>query len=135
MLRVKIVYTLLISTLALMACAGAQQEPLTLEQKLAEKNYQLGEPVEKIYDYRLDGWNYLDREHVIMHTGPSGHYLVSLRNPCVNLLGAEVIAFTTTVGHLTRYDKLLVKDTTRVLERCYIESLHKLEKIKTSQED
>ena len=65
-----------------------------------------------------------------MQTEPSTYYLVSLRNTCHNLVSAEVIGFTTTTSQLTRFDKLLVKNRGQILERCYIEGLNRLEKIR-----
>ena len=130
MLNMNRLMLLIIPLIALMACAGPASRQTTLEQKLAEQNYRLGEPVERIQQYRLDGWHYLDRQHVIMQAEPSRYYLVSLRSPCHNLMTAEVIAFTTTTNQLTRFDKLLVKNGGHILEQCYIEGLHKLEKVR-----
>ncbi len=124
----KCLFVLLVPAIGLMACAGNPGPQLTLEQKLAERNYQLGEPVERILQYRLDGWTYLDREHVIMQTEPSTYYLISLRKPCHDLMTAETIAFTTTTNQLTRYDKLLVKGSGSMVDHCYIDALHKLKK-------
>ena len=103
-----------------MACAGTPGQRPTLEQKLAKQSYQLGEPVERIQQWRLDSWAYLDREHVIMQTAPSAYYLVSLKNTCHGLSTAEDIAFTTTSSQLTRFDKLLVKGSGGLNEQCYI---------------
>jgi len=114
----------------LAACAATPEGGKTLEQKLAAKNYRLGEPVERIQQWRLDGWTYLDRQHVIMQTAPSTYYLVSLREICHGLSSAEDIAFTTTVNQLTRFDKLLVRSNHGSVDRCYISALHKLEKVK-----
>ena len=119
---------LLIPILSLAACAAKPGPQPTLEQKLAERNYRLGESVERILQYRLDGWSYLDREHVIMQTEPSTYYLISLRQPCHGLMSAETIAFTTTTNQLTKFDKLLVKSSGSMIERCYIDALHKLKK-------
>ncbi len=128
MLAMKRLFILLIPAVGLMACASAPGPQLTLDQKLAAKNYRLGAPVERIQRYRLDGWNYLDREHIIMQTEPSTYYLVSLRNTCHDLSTAENIAFTTTTGQLTHFDKLLVRGPGRTIQHCYIEALNKLEK-------
>ena len=128
MLPMKRLLILLVPAIGLMACASTPVSQPTLEQKLAAKNYRLGAPVERIQRYRLDGWNYLDREHVIMQTEPSTYYLVSLRNTCHDLATTEHIAFTTTTGQLTRFDKLLVRGPGRTIQRCYIEALNKLEK-------
>jgi len=118
----------------LAACAGTREAPPTVEQMLAEKNFRIDEPVSRIRDYRLNGWNYLDREHVIMHSGVADSYLVSLRTNCDGLFSAENIAFSTTVGSLTDMDRLIVRGPGRWVESCYIESLHKLVKTQAGLE-
>lgn len=114
---------------ALMACAGSIGQQHTLEQKLAKKNYRMGEPVERIQQWRVDSWAYVDRRHLIMQTAPSTYYLVSLKNTCHGLGTAENIAFTTTTSQLTHFDKLLVRGSGGLKEQCYITALHKLEKV------
>ena len=89
--------------------------------------YRLGEPIERIYEYRVNGWNYLDRRHVILRSGVSDRYLITLQNDCRGLMSNEIIAYTTTVNQLTVFDKLLVRDGMSVLEQCWIRSLHKLQ--------
>ena len=114
----------------LASCATTGGQEISLEQKLADKGYKLGEPVERILQWRLDSWVYLDRGHVIMQTEPSTWYLVSLKNSCQGLGQAENIAFTTTTSQLTRFDKLVVRGAGKIREDCYIDTLHKLEKVK-----
>lgn len=113
------------------ACAGTPAEPVTLEQKLEQKRYSLGEPVERIRDYRLTGWNSVDDEHLIIHTGPSRSYLLTLRTPCHNLRSAEDIALSTTVGSLTRLDKVIVRSRPDgFTEHCLIEEMNELERLR-----
>ena len=121
---------LLLPAVLMVACATASNRPPNFEQRLADNGYVLGEQVERIMQYRLDGWSYLDPTHLIMQTGPSTQYLVSLAYRCSDLGSAEDIAFTTTAGQLTRYDSLLVNSAGGVVERCYIQSLRRLEKVR-----
>jgi hypothetical protein len=118
-----------VPVLILAACAGSQEE-LTLAQKLEQKHYRLGEPVERIRDYRVSGWNSVDDEHLIIHAGPSESYLLTLRTPCHNLRSAEHIAFSTTVGSLTRLDKVIVRSRPDgFTEHCWIEAMHALQRL------
>ena len=119
---------LLLPAILMGACATGSERPPNFEQRLADDGYVLGEQVERIMQYRLDGWSYLDPEHIVMQTGPSTQYLVSLAYRCRELGSAEDIAFTTTGGQLTRYDTLLVNGVGGVVERCPIRSLRRLEK-------
>lgn len=116
-------------TAVLLGCATGGKSPLTVYQQLDERDLRIAEPVERIYNYRISGWNYLDPEHLILLDGVNRKYLVTLNRPCYGLQTNEVIAHTTTVSTLTRFDKFLVRDVGNIVDQCYIESLHRLEKI------
>jgi hypothetical protein len=120
-----------VAALLLAACAGRPDGPehLNLEQKLAERYYVMGPAVDRIRNYRLSGWNYVDNYHVIMKAGVRDHYLITLRNHCPDLSMATSIAFTTTVGSLTTADALLVDGSGQMLDRCYIRYIDRLERI------
>lgn len=115
-------------TAALLGCATTGESPLTVYQQLDERDLRIAEPVERIYNYRISGWNYLDPEHLILLDGVNRKYLVTLVRPCYGLQTNEVIAHTTTVSTLTTFDKFLVRDVGNIVDQCYIESLHRLEK-------
>ena len=120
----------------LAACAGTPYEGgKSVELQLQEKGLQISEQVDRIHNYRLSGWSELDRYNVIIRTGPSKRFLVSLKNPCDGLSSAETIGFKTTTGSLTRFDSLQVRGSPGFVERCLIDSLYKLEKIEKSDVD
>jgi hypothetical protein len=100
-----------------------------LIDKLARQHYQQGPAVEAINDYELDGWNYIDPTHIVIHTGPSRHYLISLMSRCHDLSSAENIAFTTTTSKLTRYDKLIVRSPGGIRQDCPIQQINTLTKL------
>ncbi|MGD8580502.1 MAG: DUF6491 family protein, partial [Lysobacterales bacterium] len=68
--------------LAAASCATMQQAPRTLDETLKDKGYTIGEPVDRIHDYTINGWNYVDRENLILLDGANRHYLVTFRNQC-----------------------------------------------------
>lgn len=112
------------------ACATAPQEQPTIEQKLGEKNYRIVGEIDRIQDYRIHGWNYIDDYHVIIQGGPSDYYLLTFNQPCLNLRGASTIAFSTTVGRVTTFDKVLVRDRSGLSpEQCLIREMHRLQKL------
>lgn len=118
-------------TLLLSACTTTQSEPQTVEQLLAEKGYTIGRSTDRIEQFRFTGWNYLDREHVMLTLPASRHYLISLRESCNGLFGAHVIDFSNTSNYLTNFDTLSVRDNTNIPEsglpeRCMIESMNEL---------
>ena len=112
---------------ALLGCAMSSESPLTVYQELDKRDLRIAEPVDRIQNYRISGWNYLDREHLILLDGVNRKYLVTLDRPCYGLQTNEVIAHTSTTSVLTTFDKFLVRDVGNVVEQCHIESLHRLE--------
>lgn len=111
--------------LVLVACANS---PRTTEQILSDRGFQLGETVDRIKDYRISGWNYVDERHVIFNAGPSRNYLITLKIDCRDLSGAEYIGFTSTTSDVTKFDKLVV-GTAIGPRNCPIDTLTKLEKV------
>jgi hypothetical protein len=112
------------------SCATMQQTPRTLDETLKAQGYRIAEPVDRVYNYTINGWNYVDRDHLILLDGVNRHYLVTFRNQCHGLPGSALVAYTTTASQLTAFDKFLVKDpASKIIDRCYIESLHRLDRI------
>lgn len=124
------IITQVLLVLGLTACAASINPPVPLAQKLQDRGYRIGEPVKRVSNFRLNGWSELDDRHVIMTSGVSDRYLVSLRTDCFSLAGAGTLAYTTTVGSLTVSDTLLVRDHARIAERCPIQTIHRLEAIR-----
>jgi hypothetical protein len=129
-LRLSAVFVLL--PLWLAACAGAPRTEQTLDQKLAEKGYLIGEQVRRIQNWNLNGWSYVDDEHFIMHSGVRDRFLVTLRSPSYDLQSAINIAFSSTAGSLTDTDKVIVKAPGGFTQTFLIRSLHRLEKLPPS---
>jgi len=120
------VLTLSLSALLMLtACANL---PRSTEQILSDRGFQRGETVDRIKDYQISGWNYVDERHVIFNAGPSRNYLITLKIDCRDLSGAEYIGFSSTTSDVTRFDKVVV-GTPIGPRSCPIDTLTKLEKI------
>ena len=120
------------SVLALLltpAQVHAADKPGDLAAKLARQKLEQGEVVKSIANYKLDGWSYIDSRHLVIHTGPSTHYLISLLRSCPDLSSTENIAFTSTVNQLTKFDKLIVRSAGGIRQQCPIEQIYTLKKI------
>lgn len=118
-------------TLLLGACAQspARDENLPLEQRLASLGYRQGEVVDALQRFDIDGWQYLDKTHIILGDGPGRSYLVTFSRPCRNLNVSNGLGFSTTVGLLTRLDRIVSSDGSGFAEHCLIGELHRLEKV------
>jgi hypothetical protein len=130
MLKIKRLIVLPCAIAVLAACAVTREDSLTLDEEVLERGYVIGEQVRRIQNYRLNGWSYLDQQHLILESGVSDRYLVSLRSPCYELRGAITIGFTNTIGNLTDRDRLIVGTRGSLNETCLIDSLHALVKLK-----
>lgn len=127
-------------TVILSACATTVPEPPTPAQMAADKGYELGEPIEKIMNYRLDGWNYVNPYALIIHSGANKNHLVTLRDRCHELSTADVIATTSTGSAMrAKFDAIIVSldgsrpsGSTRNTRKCYIESIYTMTKNKTT---
>ena len=128
-----------VTAVLLAACASQPSTDLslkpsgqmTLADKLKAKNYVIEGPANRISNFRLSGWNYVDDYHVILTAGVKNHYLVTLRSYCYNLDGAFRIGFTNTIGSLTTSDSLLVEGPGGRADRCAIRSIDRLSKVET----
>lgn len=110
----------------LAACASTPEQ--TTAELLRERGFEKAERVERIKNYRINDWSYVDDRHVIFGAGPRDNYLVSLTSDCTDLRAAEQIGFTTTTNDVTPFDQLLVK-TSIGPRKCPIDSLHALRKL------
>lgn len=122
----------LFSCLALLACASQPQSADTDEKiasTLEDMQLQKTEKIERIRDYRVDSWRYIDNSNLIIKAGLRDNYLVSLRVPCINLNGAFSIGFTSTTGSLDKFEDIIVRDSFGRAERCPIADIVKLEPI------
>jgi len=125
-----LIFSSAIAVLILSSCAGNPADSIPLEEKLERQGYVIGQPIKRINNYQVNGWASVDLKHIIINFGPSRDFLVTLRSPCVGVLDAASLAFSTTIGYLSDKDKLLVRDDGGHLSNCFIDTIHELEKIK-----
>lgn len=100
----------------------------TLVSKLSALGYEQGEAVDRIEHYRVDGWNYIDDQHIVIYAGPSNRFLITTLIHCRDLSSTEHIGFTTTTNSLTKFDKLVVRDMSGIMQTCPITQINTLTK-------
>jgi hypothetical protein len=115
--------TLAVSVLA--ACAS-NVELETIGERMAERGYLIGPDDQRIPRYRISSWNSIDDRYLIVRSGVSDHYLVELFAPCLGLDTAFSIGFATPSTRLDSFGSILVRDSSRSLERCRIENIYLL---------
>ncbi len=110
--------TFMISLLAT-ACATTQfqlPEKYRLEDKLAEAT--------EITDFRIDSWESIDYQSLIIRTTSKEYYLLILQRPAPRLPFSETIATTLSIDKLrSKFDNVIVSDETGsesyVIEKMY----------------
>ena len=76
----------------LLACAS---EPVKLNEKYVFPDLPV---VKRILNYRLQSWNVIDRQSLIVQTGPSRYFLLILQQPNMDLPFSENILISSTAG-------------------------------------
>ncbi|MGQ9425517.1 DUF6491 family protein [Gilvimarinus sp. F26214L] len=117
---------LLILSAALVSCAQTPPNEESVERTLTDMNLTEDRTVDSIRDYRIDGWRYVDRYHVILTGRGKENYLVSFLTPCLDLQGAFSIGFTSTAGGVTRFDDIVVRGPGGRAEVCPIKEIIRL---------
>lgn len=103
-------------------------ESKDVSTKLTELGYEQGEVVERVDNYRVNGWNYIDDRHIVIYAGPSKRFLITTLNDCRDLSSAENIGFTSTVNSLSKFDKLVVRGAGGIVQNCPITEIRTLSK-------
>jgi hypothetical protein len=114
----------------LLGTAIAANAEDTLQAHLTKLGYRQADAVDKVQNYRVDGWNYIDSKHIVIYAGPGQRYLIGTMNDCSDLSSAENIGFTSTVNYLTKFDKLIVRGPGGFVRNCPITEINRLESIK-----
>jgi hypothetical protein len=89
------------------------------------------ERVNEIYKYRLDSWQTVDRQSLIVQTGPSDYYLIILRRPSNEILFSESISISTSGSSVrSGFDQVTILEA----DMDYGYLISKIYKLKDSQQ-
>ncbi|SFQ07135.1 DUF6491 family protein [Pseudomonas borbori] len=121
----------LLASMLLTACSqqALRDETLPLAERLAVLGFRQGEPVKSVWQVDIDGWQYLDKSHMVLGSGPGRSYLVEFSYPCRNLNFSNLITCSTTVDSLTTLDKIVSIDSGGFPEHCLIGEIYRLEQV------
>ena len=109
----------------LVACASNADRP-TVEQILQEKGLVKGESVDRVYQFRINGWQALDEQNLILEAGVKDQYLITLRSFCLNLEHAFSIGVTSRMSSVAKFDQIIVQEAGGGREYCNIDEIYKL---------
>lgn len=122
----------LLSLGVISACSSTNNPPKGVDQLLTEIGMMRGETVNRIPDYRINGWRAVNDSNLIVTAGLHDEYLVALEYPCFGLRGAFSIGFTNRVGGLDQFESIVVQGPGRQIERCPIAQLTRLNVLNAS---
>jgi hypothetical protein len=119
--------------------SGCSQTPSvsneeSLNSFLAEEELEPSTSTDRIVNFKLDSWKYIDPYHIMIETKLDEHYLVSLRIDCRQLENSLVIGTTSSAGSLTKFDKIVYDDRAIGRQECLIKNIVKLEPVKGGSE-
>lgn len=81
-----------------------------------------GDPVKGFTAFRLQSWQPLSRDRLILWNGVNEAYLVTVTGPCQDLQFAEAIRVTRTGSQVTTFDQIRVGR-----DRCLIEQIRPID--------
>lgn len=127
-----------VACIALLASACSQTPTVsgdeTIDSFLAQEELTPALPTERIVNFTIDSWKYIDPYNIMIKTKRKENYLVSLGTNCQRLENNIAIGTTSTGGALTKFDKIIYDDHALGPQDCLIRNIVKLEPIKDSSE-
>lgn len=99
-----------VAALLLAACAGTPR--LSDEERLARYQAYAGEPIERFTQIRIDNWESLDSNKLVLWNGRQEAYLLTVWDTCADLRQAQTITVISASSHtVSVFDKIkVVKD-------------------------
>ena len=128
----KLIVVSLLLSLSVCGCSNqpVQSSDEKIANALADMQLQKSSPNERIRNYQVNSWRYVDQYSLIIEAGFKQNYLVTLSMPCPGLMGAMSIGFTSSAGSFDKFEDIIVKAPVgRRADRCPVADIVKLEPI------
>ena len=121
--QVRSVIAAVSATLALAACSSG----MTRAERLSLYEANAGEPLTKINYFSPQGWEEVDRDHIVVTMRPKESYLMRLSGPCLdydNGTGAMLISTQTGGWVQAKFDRVAFSGSNM---HCRIEEIRPLD--------
>lgn len=106
--RLATALVVLVATL-LGACSSAPYRE-RLQTRLAQYERYAGEPIDKFHFWRLESWEVLGSDKLVLRTTLRDAYLVTVEKSCPELEWADNIGVTSTLNQVSvRFDSVMVR--------------------------
>ncbi|MGH1471430.1 MAG: DUF6491 family protein [Cellvibrionaceae bacterium] len=113
-------------TIFTLGCTSTAPTSNKLASTLEKMELTTGDSKDRILNYTIRSWKYVDSKHIILEARRKEFYLISLRTPCTGLSGALEIGFTSFGSSLSKFEKIIVQDSLNRNERCSIRDIVQL---------
>jgi len=122
-------FAFVVAVLSLTACA-ASSERASVEERLAELGLQrAGQDSAAIPRYRINGWTYLNDEHIVITAGVNDRYLLELQRGCFDLRSSFSIAFQTATSRVDRFGRIVYRSRIAGTQTCRILNIVELSRV------
>ncbi|HEU0226084.1 MAG TPA: DUF6491 family protein [Steroidobacteraceae bacterium] len=106
----------LLATAALAAgCAGGSSISRS-DRALEKYEPYIGEPIRGFTAFRIDSWQSVDRDHLILWTGINDAWLITIGGSCPDLMFTDRIRVTSTGSQISTFDKVIVRGDTCLID-------------------
>lgn len=87
------------------------------EQAMDKYEPYLGEPVRSFTAFRIDSWQSVDRDRLILWTGINDAWLITVSGFCSDLMFTDRIRVTSTGNQVSTFDKIIVRGDTCLIDK------------------
>lgn len=106
----------LLATTALAAGCAAGGSISRSDQALEKYEPYIGEPIRGFTAFRIDSWQSVDRNHLILWTGINDAWLITVGGSCPDLMFTDRIRVTSTGNQVSTFDKVMVRGDTCLID-------------------
>lgn len=106
----------LLATTALAAGCAAGGSVSRSDQALEKYEPYIGEPIRGFTAFRIDSWQSVDRNHLILWTGINDAWLITVGGSCPDLMFTDRIRVTSTGNQVSTFDKVMVRGDTCLID-------------------
>lgn len=112
----KSLMTLLLVSLVVAGCATGTSVSRG-EQAMGKYEPYIGEPVRSFTAFRIDSWQSVDRDRLILWTGINDAWLITVTGSCPDLMFTDRIRVTSTGNQISTFDKVIVRRDTCLIDK------------------
>ena len=87
------------------------------EQAMDKYEPYLGEPIRSFTAFRIDSWQSVDRDRLILWTGINNAWLITISGSCPDLMFTDRIRVTSTGSQVSTFDKVIVRGDTCLIDK------------------